>query len=223
VTENPTATCHCLLELTDYDDEPDIRFLERDISIYISHYLTKALKYINMGRLLQDFLKITAKHKLRLYPDTFLMMKAFAAIEGVAHKLDPEFNMVEHATPFIRQRKMERFSAARISEDLSRVSMESLRLLQDVPRDSVAIIRQARKGKFVLGFDIRKLEKIIGSYHRESHKSSISMIISSLIIASSLLLSFKVTPQIFGISILGISAFVCALLLGLWLVVCPKK
>ena len=110
-----------------------------------------------------------------------------------------------------------------ILEDLSKVSMEALRLFQDIPRDSVAIIRQARKGKFVLGFDIRKLEKIIGSYHRESHKSSVSMIISSLVIASSILLSSKVAPQIFGISLPGISAFVCAVLLGLWLFVRPGK
>jgi len=223
VTENPSATCHYLLELTEYDEEPDMRFLERDISTFIGQYLTKALKHINAGRLLQDLLKITAKHKLRLYPDTFLMMKSFAAVEGVAQRLDPEFDMVGYAAPFIKKKKMERMSLSRISGDLSSLSLESLQLLQEIPRDSISIIRQARKGKFVLGFDIQKLEKIIGSYRQESHKLSISIIISSLIIASSLLLSFKVPPQIFGISMFGMSTFACAIFLGLWLFVRPGK
>jgi ubiquinone biosynthesis protein len=223
VTENPSATCHYLLQITEYDDEPDLRFLERDISTFINQYLTKALKHINVGRLLQDLLKITAKHKLRLYPDTFLMMKSFAAVEGVAHRLDPEFDMVGYAAPFIKKKKMERMSLSRISQDLSNLSVESLQLLQEVPRDSIAILRQARKGKFVLGFEVQKLEKIIGSYHRESHKLSVSIIISSLIIASSLLLSFKVPPQIFGISMFGMSGFACAIFLGLWLFVRPNK
>jgi ubiquinone biosynthesis protein len=126
VTENPSATCHYLLEITEYDDEPDLRFLERDISTFISQYLNRALKYINVGRLLQDLLKITAKHKLRLYPDTFLMMKSFAAVEGVAHRLDPEFDMVGYAAPFIKRKKMERMSLSRISQDLSTLSVESL-------------------------------------------------------------------------------------------------
>ncbi|MBU3954627.1 MAG: AarF/ABC1/UbiB kinase family protein, partial [Proteobacteria bacterium] len=42
VTENPSATCHYLLEITEYDEEPDMRFLERDLSTFISQYLTKA-------------------------------------------------------------------------------------------------------------------------------------------------------------------------------------
>jgi len=150
-------------------------------------------------------------------------MKSFAAVEGVAHRLDPEFDMVGYAAPFIKKKKMERMSISRISEDLSTLSVESLQLLKEVPRDSIAIIRQARKGKFVLGFDVQKLEKIIGSYSRESHKLSVSIIISALIIASSLLLSFKVSPQVFGISILGMSTFACAVLLGLWLFVRPGK
>jgi ubiquinone biosynthesis protein len=223
VSEKPSATCHYLLELTEYDEEPDMRFLERDISTFISQYLTKALKHINVGRLLQDLLKITAKHKLRLYPDTFLMMKSFAAVEGVAQRLDPEFDMIGYAAPFIKQKKMERISLSRISEDISSLSLESLQMLQDVPRDSISIIRQARKGKFVLGFDVQRLEKIIGAYRRESHKLSVSIIISALIIAASLLLSFKVPPQIFSISILGLSTMACAVFLGLWLFVKPGK
>ncbi|MBU1342934.1 MAG: AarF/ABC1/UbiB kinase family protein, partial [Proteobacteria bacterium] len=223
VTENPAAACRYLLEITECDERPDMRILERDISTFIGQYLTKTLKYINMGRLLQDLLKITVKHKLRLYPDTFLMMKSFAAVEGVAHLLDPDFDMVGYAAPFIKKKKLERFSPKRISEDLSRVSVESIQFLQEVPRESLAIIRQVRKGNFVMGVEVQKLEKILGSYRQSNHKLSVSIIISALIIAASLLLSFKVPPQLFGISILGMGAIVSAVLLGLWLFVRPQK
>lgn len=223
VTENPSATCHYLLELTEYEDEPDMRFLERDLSTFIGQYLTKALKHINIGRMLRDLLKILAKHKLRLYPDTFLMMKSFTAVEGVAHKLDPDFDMAEYAAPFIKKKKMERLSVSRISDDFSRLSVETLQLAQEVPRDAISIIRQARKGQFTLGFDIQKLDKILSSYRRESHKLSVSLIISALIISSSLMLSFKVNPQIFGISFLGIAGIAGAVLLALWLFVRPNK
>ena len=223
VTENTAAACHYLLELTEYEDEPEMRVLERDISTFAGQYLTRALKHINMGRLLTDLLKITARHKLRLYPDTFLMLKSFSSVQGVANRLDPDFDMVGYAAPFIRKKKMERFSISRISDDLSRVSVEAFQLIQDLPRDSIAIMRQARKGKFVLGFDIQRLDKIVSTYRRESHKLSVSLIISALIVGASLLLSFKVPPQLFGVSIPGMGGIAGAVLLGLWLFVRPNK
>ncbi|MCP4023061.1 MAG: AarF/ABC1/UbiB kinase family protein [Desulfobacteraceae bacterium] len=216
VMENSSAACRYLLEITEYDEEPDMRILERDISNFTGDYLTKTLKHINMGRLLQDLLKITVKHKLRMYPDTFLMMKSFAAVEGVAHRLDPDFDMVGHAAPFIKKKKIERFSGKRISEDVARISVESLQFLQEVPRESLSIIRQIRRGHLVFGFEVQKLEKILTTYSKANHKLSVSIIIAALIIASSLLLSNKVPPQFLGISILGIGGVVSAFFLWLW-------
>lgn len=222
-TQNSQAACRYLLDLTECDVEPDMRILERDLSNFIGQYLSRPLKYINMGRLLQDLLKITVKHQLRLYPDTFLMMKSFAAVEGVAHKLDPDFDMVGHAVPFVRTRKMERFSARRISEDLSRVSVESLQLFQDLPRETLSIIRQLRKGKLVIGREIQHLDRILDTHHNTVRMLSLSLIISALLIASALLLSFKVPPQIFDVSIPGTAGIAVAVLLGLWLFFRPGK
>jgi ubiquinone biosynthesis protein len=223
VTSNSAHACRFLLELTEYDDEPDMRILERDIANFIGQYLTKALKNIHAGRLLQDLLKIVVKHKLRLYPDTFLMMKSFAAMEGVAQILDPDFEMAEHAAPFIKKIKMARISPKKITEDLSRVTLESLEFLQEVPRESLTIIRQIRKGKFVLGFNIQKLEKILAAHTNAYTKLSFSIIIAALIVGSSMLLSFKVPPQMFGLSIPGLGGFVFSILLVIWLFIRTKE
>ncbi len=222
VTRNSLQACRFLLELTKYDEEPDMRILERDIANFTGQYLSKPLKYINMGRLLQDLLKIVVKHKLRLYPDTFLMMKSFAALEGVAHTLDPDFDMAGHAAPFVKKIKMARLSPKKITEDLGRVTLESLEFLQEVPRESLTIIRQIRRGKFLLGFDVQKLDKILTAHGNAYTKLSFSIIIAALILGSSLLLSFKVPPQMFGLSLPGIGGFVFSILLVLWLFVRTK-
>ncbi len=223
VTRNSLQACRFLLELTEYDEEPDIRILERDIANFTGQYLSKPLKYINMGRLLQDLLKIVVKHKLRLYPDTFLMMKSFAALEGVAHTLDPDFDMAGHAAPFVKKIKMARLAPKKIAEDLGRVTLESLEFLQEVPRESLTIIRQIRRGKFILGFDVQKLDKILTSHGNAYTKLSFSIIIAALILGSSLLLSFKVPPQMFGLSLPGIGGFIFSILLVLWLFVRTKE
>ncbi|MCK5685318.1 AarF/ABC1/UbiB kinase family protein [bacterium] len=223
VTSNSTQACRFLLELTEYDEEPDMRILERDIANFIGQYLTKTLKHIHMGRLLQDLLNIIVKHKLRLYPDTFLMMKSFAAIEGVAHILDPDFDMAGYAAPVIKKIKLARIAPKKITESLSRVTIESLEFLQEVPKESLTILRQIRRNKFAIGFDIQKLDKILATHSNAYTKLSFSIIIAALITGSSILLSFQAPPRIFGISLPGLICFVFSILLVLWLFSRTKK
>lgn len=220
VMQNSSQVSRLLLELTDYDEEPDLRSLERDIAGFIGQYLDgSALKHINMGKMLQDIVQIALNHRLRLMPETFLMLKAFTAVEGVGHMLDPDFDMISHAAPYIKKAKTARFSPSRISEDMSRVSSESIKLLQNIPRESLSIIKQLRKGKLIIGFDLQKLERIIAAQHQSNNRIAIAIIIAALIMASSLLLCFAVPPLIFGLSLLGISGLACAGFIGFMLVV----
>ncbi|MBF0302855.1 MAG: AarF/ABC1/UbiB kinase family protein [Desulfamplus sp.] len=220
VMQNTSQISRLLLELTDYDEEPDLRALERDIAGFTGQYLAgSALKHINMGKMLQDIVQIALNHRLRLMPETFLMLKAFTAVEGVAQMVDPEFDMVSHAAPYIKKAKMARFSPSRISDDMSRVSSESIKLLQSIPRESLAIIRQLRKGKLTIGFDVQRLERILAAQHQSNNRIAIAIIIASLILASSLLLCFAVPPLILGLSLPGIIGLGCAGFIGFMLII----
>ncbi|MBF0376924.1 MAG: AarF/ABC1/UbiB kinase family protein [Desulfamplus sp.] len=218
--QNISQVSRLLLELTEYDEEPDLRALERDIAGFTGHYFAGSmLKEINIGKMLQDIVQIALNHRLRILPETFLMLKAFTAVEGVANMIDPEFNMISHAAPYIKKAKMARFSPARISDDMSRVTSESIKLLQSLPRESLTIIRQLRKGKLTIGFDIQRLEKILSANHQANNRIAIAIIIASLVLASSLLLCFAVPPLILGLSLLGVVGLVCASFIGFMLVI----
>lgn len=220
VMQNISQVSRLLLELTEYDEEPNLRALERDIAGFTGHYFAGSmLKEINIGKMLQDIVQIALNHRLRILPETFLMLKAFTAVEGVATMIYPEFNMISHAAPYIKKAKMARFSPARISDDMSRVTSESLKLLQSLPRESLAIIRQLRKGKLTIGFDIQRLEKILSANHQANNTIAVAIIIAALILASSLLLCFAVPPLILGLSLLGVAGLACASFIGFMLVI----
>lgn len=219
VMQNTASISRLMLELTDYDEEPDLRALERDIAGFSGLYFTKtALKDLNLGKMLQDIVQIALNHRLRLYPETFLMLKAFAAVEGVAQTVDPDFDMVSHAAPYIRKAKAARFSPSRLSDDISRMSVESIKLFQNIPRESLAIIRQLRKGQLVLGFDSPRLERILSTHQQASNKIALSIIIASLIMGAAMLLSFKVPPLLLGLSVMGLAGFICAGVVGFMLI-----
>ncbi len=220
VMQNAFQVSRLLLELTDYDEEPDLRALERDIAGFTGQYLEgSTLRNINMGKMLQDIVQIALNHRLRLMPETFLMLKAFTAVEGVAQIIDPEFDMISHAAPYIKKAKMARFAPSRISDDISRISIESIKLLQSIPKESLAIIRQLRKGKLTIGIDLQKLEKIVAAHHQSNNKIAIAIVVAALIMASSMLLCFAVPPLIFALSLPGIIGLGFACFIGFMLVI----
>ena len=219
VHENAPVASRLLLDLTEYDSEPDFRALERDLADFMGIHFSKTLQNINMGKMLQDVLDITFRHKLRLYPDTFLMMKSFAAVEGVALILDPEFDMVVQAAPFIKNARIARFSPGRLTEELVNISSGSLKFLQQFPLDFLDIIRMIRQRKFVVGVDFRGLEKMLAVHDKISNRLCFSIIIAALIIGSSLLLHANVPPFIFGISLIGAIGFGFAGVMSIWLLI----
>ncbi len=135
VHQNEIQASEVLLKLTYWDEEPDRRLLEREVADFMGRHLYKPLKEIELGKLLQQMLEVAGDFQLRMPPDLFLMMKALGTVEGVGHMLDPDFDMIAQATPFIKRVKLDRLSPQRISKDLIRLAVESFEFLQNFPKD----------------------------------------------------------------------------------------
>ena len=223
VMQKTATASRLLLELTDYDTPPDMRVLERDVANFTGYYFTRKLKDIDIGRMLQELVVMTLNHRLRLFPETFLMMKSFAAVEGVAHILDPHFDMVSHAAPYIKRAQASRYSVDRIFHDISAIITESFKFFQHVPRESLSIIRQVEKGELVVGIELSQLDKIEAIHQQANNKIALSIIIASLILGSSLLLCFKVSPILLGLSLPGLAGLVVAGVIGSGLIISILK
>jgi len=66
VNRNESRATHCILKLTDWDEDPEIRLLEKDVADFMGRHLHKPLKEIKIGRLLQNLLELAYRHRLRL-------------------------------------------------------------------------------------------------------------------------------------------------------------
>ena len=219
VSQDELRATQVLLKFTSYDDEPDIRLLERDVADFMGRHLYKALKDIELGKLLQHLLELASRHRLRFPPDIFFMMKAFSTIEGVGLQLDPDFDMIAQTAPFIEQVKLARFTPQRISDDIFRISGELLQFIQKFPRDMLEITRLIRQQRLSLKFENQSLEVMLGTYDQISNRISFSIIIAALVIGSALIVISEIPPLIYGISMIGIIGFLAAALMGIWLLV----
>ena len=77
---------------------------------------------IDVGRLLADLTALMRDHQLALPPDLALLFKAAISLEGLGRMLDPGFDMVSEALPFLQRIASER----RSPRALAKTGMKSL-------------------------------------------------------------------------------------------------
>jgi ubiquinone biosynthesis protein len=212
-----------LLKLTHWEKEPHIKQLERDVSDFMGQHLYKPLKDIEVGKLLSHLLELAARHRLMIAPDIFLMMKTLTMMEGVALVLDPNFDMIARAEPFIKRIKLARFHPGRIVDDMLQLGSQLLQFGRQFPKDILEITRLMREQKLALKMEHKGFETMLATYDRISNRISFSIIIAALIIGSALIVISEIPPLFFGISLIGIVLFSTAAIMGIWLLIAILK
>jgi len=223
VRRDESRTTRVLVKLTLWEEEPDPRLLGKDVADFMGQHLYKPLKDIEVGKLLQNILEMAAQHRMRLPPELFLMMKAISTVEGVGLTLDPDFDMIAHAAPFIRQVKLSRFSPKRLSSDAVSIVSQYMDFVQEFPKDLLEITRNIRQKKFTFMLELKNMENMLSTHDQISNRISFSIIIAALIIGSALIVISKTPPLFYGISAIGIIGFVAAAVMGIWLLIAIIK
>ena len=208
-----------LLKLTSWDDEPNIRMLEKDVADFMGQHLYKPLEDIEIGKLLNHLLAMASRHRLMIPPDIFFMMKVLTTIEGVALVLDPHFDMIKQAAPFIERVKLARFYPRRIADDVITLGSEMLQFIQQFPKDMLEITRLIRQQRISFKMEHKGLENMLATHDQISNRISFSIIIASLIIGSALIVISETPPLFYGISLIGIILFSAAAIMGIWLLI----
>ncbi|MDY6973622.1 MAG: AarF/ABC1/UbiB kinase family protein [Thermodesulfobacteriota bacterium] len=212
-----------LLMLAISDEEPDRRSLEKDVTEFIDQHFYGPLKELQIGRLLHQFLDLTARHRLRIQPDLFMTIKALSIVEGVGRALDPELNIIRQAAPFVRRVQLERLNPGRIAGNIIDSGSELMHLLQDIPGEIRKILRQAREGRVKIEFEHRGLDPVLSTLDRISNRIAFAIVLASLVIGSSLVVLSGIPPRWHEIPVIGLAGFLIAAIMGFWLLISILK
>jgi ubiquinone biosynthesis protein len=223
IRRDEPRTAQILLRLTDWDDEPNVTQLEKDVADFLAQHLFRPLKEVQLAKLLQHLLELATKHRMRMPPDIFLMLKALAQVEGVATMLNPEFDMIQKVTPFIKQIKMARLAPGRLADDVLKLVEQSYEFLIDFPKDLLELSRSLRQKKLSFNLILKDLDKMLATHDQISNRISFAIIIAALIIGSALIVISNMPPLFYGISVIGLVGFLTAGFLGIWLLVAIIK
>ncbi|MCK4592102.1 AarF/ABC1/UbiB kinase family protein [Candidatus Parcubacteria bacterium] len=201
------------------DSEMDLKKIRVEIGYFMDKYYNVSLKQLEMGRIIEEIMKIMIQHQIKVPSDLVLLTKALVTIEGIGRELDPDFNMVARAKPFANELIKRKYSLGNLLKVSGKFTEELFNSMKTFPNEFSYLIRNLRKGKLTISFQHKGLEKLILEIDRASNRLSFSMIISALIIGSSFIILSDKGPFIFDYPALGIFGYLIAAVLGLWLVI----
>lgn len=222
VHRNEAKATDALLRLT-ISEDTDYQSIERDVSEFMDKHCYRPLKDVELGKLLHQLLEMVARHRLSIPPDLYLMIKALSTVEGLGRALDPDFDVIQQAAPFVRRIKIDRLHPRRIAGEIAESGTELVHLLTEIPGEIRELFKLARQGKVKIEFKHRGLEPMLASHDRISNRIAFAIVLASLVIGSALIVLSDLPPKWHEIPIIGILGFLGAGIMGFWLLVSILK
>jgi ubiquinone biosynthesis protein len=207
------------LEMTEPQDDVNVRVLERDLAGLIETYGNVPIKDLSAREVLSDVVRTAARHRLRIPSNLMLLIKALVTIEGVGLQLDPTFKIVEHAAPLAERLWQQEFLPDALARRAWRGLQHSLSAARRLPMNLDAISRKIRDGRLEIRFVHRNLDHFVREMDRSSNRLAFAMIIAALIVGSSLIIQTGRGPLVSGYPVLGLGGFVVAVLFGIRLAI----
>jgi len=200
----------------------DAQALARDLERLLSRYWGLALEEVPIAEFLGQIFATAFRHQLRLPAELVVLARTVLLLEGVAHRLDPGFQLVATAQPFVARIVRERHSPAYLSRQGLRALRRLEHLALDMPPRLGSISAQLEEGQFTLGLDVRRLDQVLRKLDVLVNRLAFSIVVAAMIVGSSLVITGG-DRAAFRLPLVGVVvpvahiAFVIAGLMAAWL------
>ena len=193
--------------------------LEYEISELIQEYVSRSLRMINIGEVLNKLSRLLVIYRLKLIPGFYLLVKAVATMEGIGYKLDPDFHMMEHVEPFVKKMVADQFSFRHIAKEGADTVQDFFFLMRDLPSEARDIIQLVKAGRVRIEFEHRGLEPVLRKFGQTINRLVFGLVLASLIISSSVVILSDIPHKLYGVPLIGIAGYLTAACMGFGLLI----
>ena len=219
VTWHPGGIVKVYQDLEVVGEKVNLRALEADLADFLYKYHKIPLSRLDMRILMDEAFEIIHRYDIHIQAELMLFSKAIITYEEVGKMLDPEYDLVTEALPYVKGLAHRKFKPKAFLKDASVLLQDLRSLFVLLPFELKRIIKKMGKGQLSFTFQHKGLDKLILELDRSSNRISFSLIIAAIIVGSSLIMRLETKYTLFGYPLVGILGYIFAGLLGVWLVI----
>lgn len=197
----------------------DMQSLCLDIDLFIDGFHGVPLQQIDVGRLLGELTALMRDHQLALPPDLALLFKAAISLEGLGRMLDPAFDMVSEALPFLQRIARRRRSPRALAGASLKSMREAAGLAMSLPGELRRLLKAMDRGALTVHVDVSRFDRAFERMDRSASRLTMGIVTAALIIGTSIVMTVETEATWFGMPFFGLLGFLGAVVCGIWLLV----
>jgi len=193
--------------------------LADDLGRLINYYSHMPVSQLEVARVFGDLYSVVRRYRIALPVDLALTLKVLVTLESLGKRLDPKFDFLLEARPFVQKVRVRRLREWLDREKLFELVEETGRLARALPFEAHDLLKKARTGKLKLRLDLEDLGDVVREIDRSVNRLSFAVVIAGILIGSSFVARSGVGPSFLGLPVLGLVGFGVAIILGIWFLV----
>jgi len=214
-----SATAAALLKLAHAELDPFRPGFEADVAEFMHQHFYRPVGEMVFGKLVQHLFHLTSKHGLTMPADLSTMLKALSLMETLVCQLDPGHDIIGQARPFMQRVRLRQLGPRRFLRDWREFGGEAAAFLREMPLEIRRIMAMVKEGRTRLIMHHHGLEPLMNTLERIVNRLAFALVLSSLIIASSVIVHAKVPPMWHDMSVPGVLGYIVAGMMGFWLLI----
>ena len=209
-----------LLTVGDYKGRINHPRLLEDIDELLIKYVDADMESINLGELLEAILNVANNHNITMPKGISMFSRGLMTIQGVVLLLNPEVSIIDIMAMQMSKDIFSEFSFMNGAKDKTKSLIFSSRKAMNIPTYISDLLKMTVRGQSKINIEITGSEEPLKKIDNMVNKIIICILISALLISSSLLHNMQFGINKMAITIIGISEFLIALFLGIYLIFC---
>ncbi len=195
------------------------RELKEDFRELLEPYYGMKVRQIDFGDYVDRVTQILLRHHLRLPQNLYLIDKALITLEGILKQLDPEFDYLEAAQPYvvdlIKRRRSPLYAYRSVAKNVGEFSD----MISNLPRQVRNVVRKVLRNDIRVNIRHESLDQFIRDLDKSSNRLAFSIITAAIIVASSIIIHSGLGHTVFGLPVFGLIGYVIAGLFGIWIII----
>ena len=172
-----------LLELSPYTYNCDVEAFTHEIQSLFAPYHGLSFANFQIGRLLLESTKISAKHGVRLPSDLMLLFKSILTVEGMGRSLGEDIDLLSYSNEFASEVIKTRYHYKRLLKEGGLLAKDSSALISELPRQTRQALKKFNSPNFHWKIQLEDINRLRRSIETGSNIIFLGMVIGAMILA----------------------------------------
>lgn len=209
---------NAVLDLGEFTGRPDRVQLYKDLKSFLSDYADTSLGNISIAECMSSLMEIMKENHIRMPHGMTMLCRGLAHVEGVLSTISPEINMFQIASNHVSEDFLESVDWKREFSKGARTVYRSLRKGSEIPSLTADVLKEYLNGQSNFNISLHSSDSFTEVVRSSVRNIVIGVCIAALLIASSIICTTGMMPQVLGIPLLGAAGYAFALIVSTFLV-----